>query len=34
SYIFDPAGRVRLYTQHTAPADVLAKDIRQLLAGK
>ena len=34
AYLFDPAGRVRLYTQHNAPADALAGDIRQLLAGK
>lgn len=34
SYIFDPQGRVRLFTQHSATAETLAADIRQLLAGK
>ena len=34
AYIFDPAGRVRLYTQHNAAAEALAGDIRQLLSGK
>jgi len=34
SYLFDPTGRVRLYASHNAPAESLAKDIAQLLAGK
>lgn len=34
AYVFDPAGRVRLYAEHNAPAEALTADIRQLLAGK
>ncbi|GAA4324881.1 SCO family protein [Pigmentiphaga soli] len=31
-YIFDPQGNIRLFAQHGASTDALAKDIRQLLA--
>lgn len=34
TYVFDPAGRLRLYVKHGEPADKLAEDIRQLLAGR
>lgn len=34
TYVFDPAGRLRLYVKHGEPADKLADDIRQLLAGR
>ena len=34
SYVFDPQGRVRLFTDHGATAEVLASDIRQLIKGK
>lgn len=33
TYVFDPAGRVRLYVKHGETADNIAADIRQLLAG-
>ena len=34
TYLFDPEGRLRLYVRHGEEADVIAADIRQLLAGK
>ncbi|WP_407278644.1 SCO family protein [Aromatoleum evansii] len=34
TYVFDPAGRVRLYVKHGETADNIAADIRSLLAGK
>lgn len=33
TYVFDPQGRLRLYVKHGEAADVIAADIRQLLAG-
>jgi protein SCO1/2 len=33
AYIFDPAGRVRLFSRHGAGADKLTADIKALLAG-
>lgn len=33
TYIFDPAGRLRLYVKHAEPAASIAADIRLLLAG-
>jgi protein SCO1 len=33
-YIFDPAGRIRLFARHNTPAADLAADIKLLLAGK
>ncbi|MDO9385007.1 MAG: SCO family protein [Hyphomicrobiaceae bacterium] len=33
SYVFDPQGRVRLYTRYGSPAQGLADDIRLLLKG-
>ncbi len=34
AYVFDPVGRVRLFTRHGTGADALVHDIRILLAGK
>lgn len=34
TYVFDPAGRVRLYVKHGENAENIAADIRALLAGK
>lgn len=34
TYLFDPAGRVRLYVRHGEAAEKIAADIRILLAGK
>ncbi len=34
AYVFDPQGRVRLFTRHGAGADALLHDIRILLAGR
>ncbi|MBL8418323.1 MAG: SCO family protein [Dechloromonas sp.] len=34
AYIFDPAGRLRLYVKDTASVDDIAADIGQLLAGR
>lgn len=34
SYVFDPKGRLRLYVKHGEKPEVIAGDIKQLLAGK
>ena len=34
AYVFDPAGRLRLYVKDTASVDDIATDIGQLLAGR
>ena len=34
SYLFDPQGRVRLFTRHGTGAEALAHDLKLLLAGK
>ena len=34
TYVFDPAGRLRLYVKHAESADRIAADIRLLLQGK
>jgi protein SCO1/2 len=34
TYVFDPAGRVRLYIKHAESAENIVADIRSLLAGK
>lgn len=34
TYIYDSEGRVRLYVKHGAPADDVAADIHELLAGR
>ncbi len=34
TYVFDPKGRLRLYLRHGEAADVIAGDIKLLLAGK
>lgn len=34
SYVFDPQGRLRLYVRHGAQPELVAKDLRLLLAGK
>jgi protein SCO1/2 len=34
TYVFDPAGRLRLYVRHAETADNIAADIRLLLAGQ
>lgn len=34
AYVYDPAGRIRLYVKDTASVEEIAADIRQLLAGK
>lgn len=34
SYVFDPQGRLRLYVRHGQPADKVAADVKQLLAGQ
>jgi protein SCO1 len=34
TYIFDPAGRLRLYVKHGESAESIAADLRTLLAGK
>ncbi|BAL25915.1 SCO family protein [Azoarcus sp. KH32C] len=34
TYIFDPAGRLRLYVKHGESAENIAADLRTLLAGK
>ncbi|NMG75976.1 SCO family protein [Aromatoleum diolicum] len=34
TYVFDPAGRVRLYVKHAESAENIVADIRALLAGK
>lgn len=33
SYVFDPQGRLRLAVSHQSPAESIANDVRQLLAG-
>jgi protein SCO1/2 len=33
NYLFDPQGRLRLYTRYQMPVDDLAEDIRRLLRG-
>jgi len=33
AYVFDPAGRLRLYVKDTASVEDIAADIGQLLAG-
>jgi protein SCO1/2 len=34
TYVFDPAGRLRLYVRHAETADNIAADIKLLLAGR
>ncbi len=34
TYIFDPQGRLRLYVRHGESSELIAADIKQLLAGK
>jgi protein SCO1/2 len=34
AYVFDPAGRLRLYIRDAASVDEIAADIRRLLAGQ
>lgn len=34
TYVYDPAGRLRLYVRHGETAAAVAEDIRQLLAGR
>jgi protein SCO1/2 len=34
SYVFDPKGRVRLFTRYGSGLDGLTSDVKQLLAGK
>ena len=34
AYVFDPAGRVRLYVKDDAPVDAVVGDLKMLLAGK
>lgn len=34
TYVFDTEGRLRLYVKHGTPADLIAADLRHLLAGK
>jgi protein SCO1 len=34
AYVYDPAGRLRLYVKDTASVDEIAADIRRLLAGQ
>jgi protein SCO1/2 len=34
AYVFDPAGRIRLYVKDDATIDAIAGDVRELLAGK
>jgi len=34
SYVFDPQGRVRLFTRHGTGPEALAQDVKLLLAGK
>jgi len=34
AYVFDPAGRIRLYVKDDAPVDAVAGDLKMLLAGK
>ena len=34
SYVFDPQGRLRLYVKHAEKPEVIAADLKQLLAGK
>ena len=34
SYVFDPQGRVRLYTRYGSGVEALTSDVKQLLAGK
>ena len=34
AYLFDPQGRVRLFTRHGGGAQALEADVRQLLAGR
>lgn len=33
AYVFDPAGRLRLYVAPETPVDAVAVDLRRLLAG-
>lgn len=33
AYVFDPAGRIRLYVKDDAPADAIVRDLKILLAG-
>lgn len=34
SYVYDPQGRLRLYIKHGEKPEVIAKDLKQLVAGK
>lgn len=34
AYVFDPAGRLRLYVADSAPVEDIAADLKQLLAGR
>lgn len=34
AYVFDPAGRIRLYLKDDAPVEAVVGDLRRLLAGK
>ena len=34
SYVYDPAGRLRLYVRHGQPPDAIAADVKLLLAGQ
>lgn len=34
AYVFDPAGRIRLYVKDDAPVEAIAGDLKLLLAGK
>jgi protein SCO1/2 len=34
SYVFDPQGRLRLYVKHGEKPELIAGDLKQLLAGK
>jgi protein SCO1/2 len=34
TYVFDPQGRLRLYVKHGEKPDLIAADIRKLIAGQ
>jgi Uncharacterized protein SCO1/SenC/PrrC, involved in biogenesis of respiratory and photosynthetic systems len=34
SYVYDPQGRLRLYIKHGEKPEVIAKDLKLLVAGK
>jgi protein SCO1/2 len=34
SYVYDPQGRLRLYVKHGEKPEVIAKDLKLLIAGK